>query len=113
MEKQEFDRASREAGYGTSADYMWPEIERCYSASDRIDRALMVYIYWNEPGIYRAILGKREEIDARVVAMKAALDGYGFAQMPKFADELKQKLAELDSYIDAALWRREKKTEVK
>ena len=41
MTKQEFDKASTEAGFGPCAAYMWPEIEDCYSTSDEIDRALM------------------------------------------------------------------------
>ena len=82
MIKAEFDNASRAAGFGECADYMWPEIERCYSTSDRIDRVLMVDIYWHEPGIYREILALRYAIGDAAKSLAFLTEfgsGYRFA----------------------------------
>lgn len=109
MIKQEFDNASREAGYGACADYMWNEVETCYSASDRIDRDLMVYIYWNEPGIYRTILEKRHEATQLVAKLASKSDGYRFAEMQPCVKALDAVLCEIDYAIDSAIFRRSKK----
>lgn len=109
MTKEEFDKASEEAGFGRCADYMWNEIERCYSSSDRIDRDLMVYIYWHEPGIYRTILEKRHEASQLASKLASKADGYQFAEMQSCVKALDAVLHELDYAIDSAFYRRSKK----
>ena len=58
MTKQEFDKIGTEMGYGPCADYMWEEIERFYSSHDGIGKERAVYIYWNDPGLYRHVPGR-------------------------------------------------------
>lgn len=80
MTKQEFDDASRAAGFGMCADYMWDEIEACYSTSYEIDRDLMVYIYWHEPGIFRDILYARWNITEMAASASRRVAGYRFPE---------------------------------
>ena len=109
MTKQEFDKASEEAGFGRSADYIWDEIERCYSSSDRIDRDLMVDIYWHEPGIYRTILEKRYEATQLARSLEAKTKDYQFAGLGTSVKALEAILSELDYAIDSAIYRRMKR----
>lgn len=110
MTKEEFDKASEEAGFGRCADNMWDEIELCYSSSDRIDRDLMVDIYWHEPGIYRTILGKRREATKLATSLEAKTKGlYSFADLETSVKALETTLCELDYVIDSAIYRRMKR----
>lgn len=105
MTKQEFDKASTEAGFGPCADYMWDEIEKCYSTSDDIDRDLMVYIYWNEPGIYRDILYARWSIMAMADDAMRRAAGYRFPEARKCFDRVTEMYELLDKAVAEAKWR--------
>lgn len=90
MTKEEFDKMSTAAGFGPCADYMWPEIEEVYSTSDRIDKDMVVDIYWHEPGIHREILALRRELErlgARAGGIRCR--GYsGFNEMWDIAEKM-------------------------
>ena len=88
MTKQEFDRLSTAAGFGPCADYMWPEIEEVYSTSDDIDKALVVDIYWHEPGIHREVLAIRREIESMVMRMSYCTKEYQFPEVRKYHNKL-------------------------
>lgn len=109
MTKEEFDKASEGSGFGRCADYMWEEIERCYSSSDRIDRDLMVDIYWHESGIYRTILEKRHEATQLATSLEAKTKDYRFADLGTSVKALDAVLRELDYAIDSAIYRRMKR----
>lgn len=102
MTKLEFDRMSVEAGFGPCADYMWPEIERMYSTSDRISKELAVDIYWHEPGIYREILSLRYSITDLLARLAANCDGYRFADIGEGIDKLTSLRNELAVAINKA-----------
>lgn len=97
MTKQEFDDTSVARGFGPCADYMWPEIERCYSASDRIGKELMADIYWHEPRIFCEILALRNAI-MEVVKHLELLAGYGCDSRENFS-----KVAKLYDRLDEAI----------
>ena len=99
MTKQEFDKASEEAGFGPCAAYMWPEIEACYSTSDDIDRDLMVDIYWHEPGIYREILGLRRCITNDSVRLWKNTEEYRFPETRAYATHIADLWKRLDAVI--------------
>lgn len=99
MTKQEFDKASAEAGFGPCAAYMWPEIEACYSTSDDIDRDLMVDIYWHEPGIYREILKLRRIITNDSVRIWRATEEYRFPETRAYATLIAAMWERLDEVI--------------
>ena len=90
MTKEEFDRMSTAAGFGPCADYMWPEIEEVYATSDKIDKDLVVDIYWYEPGIHREILALRRELMRLVKeAGDIQCNWYsGFNKMWKIAEKM-------------------------
>ena len=77
MTKLEFDRIGGNMGFGPCADYMWDEAERMYSTIPNMEKDLAVYIYWNEPGIYRQILRIRDDVN-EVASCVCAREGYQF-----------------------------------
>ena len=93
MTKEEFDRMSTAAGFGPCADYMWPEIEEVYATSDKIDKDLVVDIYWHEPGIHREILALRREL-ARLGARAGEIRCCGYAGFNEMW-EVAQKMGRL------------------
>ena len=107
MTKQEFDKASAEAGFGPCVDYMWPEIEDCYSTSDEIDRALMVDIYWHEPVIYHKILKLRRDIADGGVGLEMRSEGYRFPETRAHITWLANLWKRLDEVIAEAKQRAE------
>lgn len=109
MTKQEFDNASTEAGFGSCAEYMWPEIEECYSTSDDIDRELMVDIYWHEPGIYREILHIRRSIVDGADGIRFRSDGYRFPEVRGYINHLADICKRLDEVIADAKERKAKR----
>ena len=88
-ENKEMSRA-RAAGFGPCADYMWPEIEEVYATSDKIDKDLIMDIYWHEPGIHREILALRRELMRLVKeAGDIQCNWYGgFNKMWKIAEKM-------------------------
>jgi hypothetical protein len=102
MTKQEFDKASTDAGFGSCAEYMWDEIEECYSTSDEIDRALMVDIYWYEPGVYREILKLRRDIADGEVGIEIRSKGYRFPETRGYIAHLANLWKQLDEVITEA-----------
>lgn len=102
MTNQEFDKASTEAGFGSCASYMWPEIEECYSASDEIDRDLMVDIYWHEPGVYREILKLRRDIADGAVGIEMRAKEYRFPETRGYITYLAGLWTRLDEVVAEA-----------
>lgn len=98
MTKQEFDKIGTEMGYGPCADYMWEEIERFYSSHDGIGKERAVYIYWNDPGLYRHVLDLRYKINDLAVRI-CPCDGYQFLDTLA----LVSKLADLKTKLDATV----------
>lgn len=109
MTKQEFDKASTDAGFGPCAAYMWPEVETCYSTSDDIDRELMVDIYWHEPGIYREILYIRRSIADGAEGIEIRSDGYRFPEVRSYLNYLADLYKRLDAVIADAKDRKSKR----
>lgn len=105
MMKSEFDAESVATGYGPCADYMWPEIERIYTSSDRISRELMVDIYWHEPSIMRAILERRDEAE-KIARSMVQVEDYQFGDIRERQKKLSLVLEDIEYIIDAAELRR-------
>ena len=95
MTKQEFDRIGENMGYGPCADYMWDEAERMYCTIPNMDKTLAVYIYWNEPGIYRQILRIREDVNVAASCI-CARDGYQFLDTMEQVSKLSRLERELN-----------------
>ena len=97
MTKKAFDKIGTEMGYGPCADYMWEEIERFYSSHDGIGKERAVYIYWNDPCLYRHVLDLRYKINDLAVRI-CPCDGYQFLDTLA----LVSKLSDLKTKLDAA-----------
>ena len=109
MLKQEFDRISRNMGYGPCADNMFDEIERMYSAHDDMTKEAAVYIYWNKPGVYREILDLREKITKKLISLSKAnlgresFDGYSFLTYSCWLDAIQRDKARLTEVVKSAI----------
>lgn len=103
MTKLEFDRISGNMGYGSCADYMWNEAERMYCTIPNMDKALAVYIYWNEPDIYRQILRIREDVNT-ASDLICARDGCQFLDTMEQVSQLSRLERELNEvWVEAQL----------